>query len=205
MKIGVFGGTFDPIHYGHLRLAETARESLGLSTVLFVPVGEPVHRDSPPEAGREHRYAMCLLATDGNPAFRVSRVETDNPVAAYTVDTLTALRTELAGADVFLLMGADEAVQFDSWHRPRDIVSVARLAVATRPGLDHETARLAMPDWVADRAEFLPQLSVDISATDIRARVREGRSITYLVPERVAQFIETHGLYRPGSCEKGMG
>ena len=150
MRTGIFGGTFDPIHYGHLRIAETAREALGLDEVLFVPVGEPVHRDDAPGAGREERYQMCVLATQGNPAFRVSRVETDNPEAAYTVDTLAALEPELRGSSLFLLMGADEAVQFAGWRFPREILKVVRIAVATRPGLAEPCIRDAMPVWVEE-------------------------------------------------------
>jgi nicotinate-nucleotide adenylyltransferase len=198
-RTGVFGGTFDPIHFGHLRLAETAREALGLDEVLFVPVGDPVHRNDSPAAGREERYRMCVLATESNPAFRVSRVETDSPKPAYTADTLAALQGELHGATIFLLMGADEAVQFAEWRRPREILEMARLAVATRPGLDAPAIRSALPAWVLERTDFLPPLSIDISATEIRARAREGRSIRYLLPDGVLEYIEANNLYGSGT------
>lgn len=203
-RTGVFGGTFDPIHFGHLRLAETAREALGLDEVVFVPVGDPVHRDDTPAAGREERYRMCVLATESNPAFRVSRVETDCAEPAYTVNTLAVLQRELGGSTVFLLLGADEAVQFAGWRRPREILGMARLAVATRPGLDAPAIRKALPEWVLEQTEFLPPLSVDISATEIRKRVREGRSIRYMLPDGVLEYIEANNLYGSGTRAPDM-
>ncbi|HEY3267629.1 MAG TPA: nicotinate-nucleotide adenylyltransferase [Armatimonadota bacterium] len=196
MRVGIFGGTFDPIHFGHLRIAETAREHLGLSRVVFVPVGAPVHRHAPPHAGREHRYAMCLVATESHPAFSVSRVETESPEPSYTVDTLTRLQRELDGAQTHLIIGADEALIFPSWHEPRAILEMARLAVATRPGLDEEQLRERLPEWVTDRLDVLPPLAIDISATDIRRRLRDGRSVRYLLPDEVRSHIEKHALYR---------
>jgi nicotinate-nucleotide adenylyltransferase len=195
MTLGIFGGTFDPIHFGHLRIAETAREALGLDRVLFVPVGTPVHRRRPPAAGREHRYAMCIAATDTHPAFMVSRIETESPEPCYTVDTLRRIHAERPGDDLHLIIGADEAVSFPAWRQPRAILKLARLAVATRPGLERETLEDRLPDWLAEAMDILPPLNIGISSTDIRARFQEGRSVRYLMPDEVRTHIEKYDLY----------
>lgn len=196
MRLGILGGTFDPIHWGHLRIAEAAREGLGLNKVLFLPVGIPVHRQHAPHASAEDRYAMCVLATQGRPEFEVSRVETDSPQPCFTVDTLAKLRQELHDADCRLIIGADEAVIFTTWREPRTILKQARLAIATRPGLDAAELRVRLPQWVQDGADLLPPMAIDISATDIRARLAAGRSVRDLLPDEVISYIEQHGLYR---------
>ncbi len=196
MKLGVFGGTFDPIHFAHLRLAEAAREFLRLDEVLFVPVGDPVHREDPPHAGREDRYAMCVAATASNPAFSVSRIETDGGATGYTVHTLERLRMERPDAEIHLIMGADEAAAFPAWREPDRILEMARLAVATRPGIDEAALREALPGWVTGRVDLLPPMAMDISATDIRARLAARKSVRYLVSDEVRAYIEQHGLYR---------
>jgi nicotinate-nucleotide adenylyltransferase len=196
MRLGIFGGTFDPIHYGHLRIAETAREALALERVMFIPVGAPVHRARPPRAGREHRYAMCIAATDTHPDFMVSRIETETPEPAYTVDTLRRIHAERPGDNLHLIIGADEAVAFPTWHLPREILELARLAVATRPGLDGATLLERLPDWLCERMDVLPPLSIGISSTDIRARFQEERSVRYLMPDEVRTHIEKYGLYK---------
>lgn len=195
MRLGIFGGTFDPIHFGHLRIAETAREALSLDRVMFVPVGAPVHRARPPRAGREHRYAMCIAATDTHPDFMVSRIETDNPEPSYTVDTLTRIHAERPDDGLHLIIGADEAVAFPTWHDPKGILALSRLAVATRPGLDRETLYERLPDWQSAAMDVLPPLNIGISSTDIRARFQDGRSVRYLMPDEVRIHIEKYDLY----------
>lgn len=196
MRLGIFGGTFDPIHYAHLRLAEAAREHLRLDRVIFVPVGAPVHRENPPHADRERRYAMCLAATADNPFFQVSRVETDREEPSFSVHTLARIRAERPTADLHLIMGADEAAAFPTWYEPRRILEMVRLGVATRPGVDANALRSRLPEWVSARMEMLPWLNMDISATDIRARLACGRTVRYLVPDEVREYIADHGLYR---------
>lgn len=195
MRLGIFGGTFDPIHFGHLRIAETAREALTLDQVLFVPVGTPVHRARPPQAGREHRYAMCIAATDTHPDFRVSRIEIENPRPSYTVDTLTRIHGERPDDSLHLIIGADEAVAFSTWHDPRGILSLARLAIATRPGLGREALEERLPHWQAAAMDVLPHLDIGISSTDIRARFRDGLSTRYMMPDEVRVHIEKYDLY----------
>jgi nicotinate-nucleotide adenylyltransferase len=196
MKIGIFGGTFDPIHYGHLRVAETAREALGLDRVLFIPLGEPVHRTAAPHAVAEDRYAMCLAATLENPSFDVSRIEVDRPGGSYSVETLRILREERPGDEFVLIIGADEAAIFPTWREPCAILEMARLAVVTRPGTDAAALERELPEWVWRKMEVLPPLYVDISATDVRRRIAEGSSVRYRVPPGVAAYIAKHDLYR---------
>lgn len=191
----MFGGTFDPIHYGHLRIAELAREALGLDSVMFVPVGVPVHRQIGPHASPEARYEMCRLATEDNPAFDVSRIETDARVPCFTVDTLARLRMELPDAEIRLIIGADEASIFPAWREPRTIVKQARLAVAQRPGIEASELQAALPGWMIDAIDFLPPTSIEISSTEIRARLTAGKSVRYLLPTGVGTYIEENRLY----------
>lgn len=195
MRFGIFGGTFDPIHLAHLRLAESAREQLRLSEVVFVPVGAPVHRQTPPQASREDRYAMCVAATARNPRFSVSRVEIENVEPSFTVHTLERLLRERSEARASLILGADEAAAFPGWREPRRILEMARLAVAQRPGVEASELE-ALPEWVRRRVDFVAMLQMDIYSTDIRARAARGDSIRYLVPDAVRRHIEKHGLYR---------
>jgi len=195
MRLGIFGGTFDPIHFGHLRIAETAREALALDRVMFIPVGAPVHRARPPRAGREHRYAMCIAATDTHPDFMVSRIETENPEPSYTLDTLQRIHAERPDDHLHLIIGADEAVAFPTWHEPKGILALARLAVATRPGLDRDALYERLPEWQSEHMDVLPPLHIGISSTDIRARFLDGRSVRYLMPDEVRIHIEKYALY----------
>lgn len=197
MKLGVFGGTFDPIHNGHIQIARTAWEALALDRVLFVPVGAPVHRQHAPHASAEDRYTMCRIAIAGLQEFEVTRVETDAHTACFTVDTLAHLRRELPEAELRLIIGADEAVIFSTWREPRTILKQARLAVATRPGLDASEVRASVPGWVRKHMDVLPQLDIDISATDIRRRLGEGLPVSQMLPEGVLAYIEQSRLYRP--------
>ncbi|HEY3412016.1 MAG TPA: nicotinate-nucleotide adenylyltransferase [Armatimonadota bacterium] len=197
MRLGVFGGTFDPIHYGHLRIAEAAREALSLDSVMFVPVGVPVHRQVAPHGSAEARYQMCRLATEDNPAFEVSRIETDAQSPCFTVDTLARLRMERPDAEIRLIIGADEAAIYPTWREPRTIVKQARLAVAMRPGIDAAELQAALPRWVIDAMDVLPPIFIGISSTDIRARLTAGKSVRYLLPAPVEMYIEKNRLYRP--------
>jgi len=197
MKLGVFGGTFDPIHSGHIQIAETAFHALSLDKVLFVPVGIPVHRQHAPHASAEDRYQMCRIAVANRPRFEVSRVETDANTACFTVDTLAHLRRELPEAELRLIIGADEAAIFTTWREPHTILKQARLAVATRPGLGAPELQTRLPGWVRRQMDVLPPLSIDISATDIRIRLGEGLPVGEMLPEGVLAYIEQSRLYRP--------
>ncbi len=199
MRLGVLGGTFDPIHFGHLLAAEEARVTLGLERVLFAPAGDPPHKQGRAISPITHRLAMVRLAIAGNPAFAVTIVDADRPGPHYTVDAIRLLREEWeTGADeTFFLMGADSLTQLLSWYQPARLVELCRLAVMARPGYRPDLAGLeaALPD-LADRLDWVEMPVLDIAASDLRRRVREGRSIRYQVPEAVAAYVAEQGLYR---------
>jgi nicotinate-nucleotide adenylyltransferase len=212
--IGVFGGTFDPIHFGHLRLAEELADALGLDRVLFIPAGQPPHRGAPRTAA-SHRLEMVRRAIAGNPRFVADVREVQRPQPSYTVDTLTALRAELGAAQpLWLLLGADAFLDLASWHDWRRLFELANIAVAARPG-----ARLMQSDAIMEplKSEVLhrqvtgsrpataPAGSVllratpplDISATAIRNLLARRSSARYLLPDAVLDYIHEHQLYTP--------
>ena len=184
------GGTFDPIHVGHLVTAEEALHQFALDEVVFVPTGRPWMKEHDVVASAEHRYAMTAIGIEPEPRFHVSRLEVDRGGATYTVDTLRALRDEVPGAELFFITGADAMLEIMRWKEPRIIFDLAHFIAATRPGYD-VAALDAIPDVTVMR---IPALA--ISSTDIRARVHEGRPIRFLVPEGVEAHIRAAGLYR---------
>lgn len=212
--IGVLGGTFDPIHYGHLRLAEELGETLKLEQVRLVPSGTPPHR-SAPQVAAEHRLAMAQLATAGNSRFAVDAREVHRAGPGYTFDTLTELREEAGSTrPLVLLVGADAFLEFATWHRWREIFSLAHVAIAHRPGFPAErwaermpqplareyTARhmqqpLATHLQAAGGIVVVPFTALDISATAIRDMLRAGASPRYLLPASVLDYIREHRLY----------
>jgi len=184
------GGTFDPIHVGHLVTAEEALHQFALDEVVFVPTGRPWMKEHDVVASAEHRYAMTAIGIEPEPRFHVSRLEVDRGGATYTVDTLRALRDEVPGAELFFITGADAMLEIMRWKEPEIIFDLAHFIAATRPGYD--VARLdAIPDVTVMR---IPALA--ISSTDIRTRVHQGRPIRFLVPEGVEAHIRAAGLYR---------
>jgi nicotinate-nucleotide adenylyltransferase len=189
-RLGVMGGTFDPIHVGHLVTAEEALHQFALDEVVFVPTGRPWMKEHDVVASAEHRYAMTAIGIEPEPRFHVSRLEVDRGGATYTVDTLRALRDEVPGAELFFITGADAMLEIMRWKEPQIIFDLAHFIAATRPGYD-VAALDAMPDVTVMR---IPALA--ISSTDIRARVHEGRPIRFLVPEGVEAHIRAAGLYR---------
>jgi nicotinate-nucleotide adenylyltransferase len=191
VKVGVLGGTFDPIHIGHLLLAEAAREELGLEKVLFVPAGhqwrkEQVDRDIAPA---EHRLVMVKLAIAGNEAFEASAMEIERDGPSYTVETLEALRAEMPGAQFWFIVGVDALADMPHWHRVERIFELASVCVAGRPGEDESSGMFE------DRVTPLAMAEVGISSTDIRERARAGKSVRYMVPDAVGRYIEEQGLY----------
>jgi nicotinate-nucleotide adenylyltransferase len=189
-RLGVMGGTFDPIHVGHLVTAEEALHQFALDEVVFVPTGRPWMKEHDVVASAEHRYAMTAIGIEPEPRFHVSRLEVDRGGATYTVDTLRALRDEVPGAELFFITGADAMLEIMRWKEPQIIFDLAHFIAATRPGYD-VAALDAMPDVTVMR---IPALA--ISSTDIRVRVHEGRPIRFLVPEGVEAYIRAAGLYR---------
>lgn len=194
-RLGVMGGTFDPIHHGHLLTAEEAAVQFGLEQVIFVPTGQPWMKADREVSPAEDRYLMTVIATASNPRFTVSRIEIDGAGPTYTVDTLRALRELHPAAELFFVTGADAMLEIFSWKDPSELLSLAHFIAATRPGYDlahfEAEAPTAHPNVTVMN---IPALA--ISSTDIRQRVREGRPIRYLVPEGVKSYIEKAGLYR---------
>jgi nicotinate-nucleotide adenylyltransferase len=190
MKLGIMGGSFDPIHLGHLRAAENAREGLGLDQVLFVPAAEPPHKPKDTLSPARDRFAMVTLATAPNPAFLPSDQELRRPGASYTVETLEALHRERPADELFLIVGSDTLGEMSTWREPERIVALCTLAVASRPDA---------PTGLAPAGARVVSLAGDglrISASAVRALLRQGRSVRYLVPEAVADYIGKRGLYR---------
>jgi nicotinate-nucleotide adenylyltransferase len=205
-SIGVMGGAFDPIHVGHLAIAEEAREVLGIGQVLFVPTGSPPHRATA-VASADDRLAMTAAAIAGNPDFRVSRIEVDRPGPSYTLETLTLLAAQAVEAgrepDLVLILSAETFHDLPGWREPRRILELARVAVAPRVGHhtpDREWFARRLPG-LEHRVTYLEGPRLGVSSTMIRARRMAGRSIRYLVPAPVVAYIEQHGLYRPAASK----
>ena len=199
MKIGVFGGTFDPIHLGHLIVADAAREMLELDEVLFIPTGRPWVKAGTPVAVACHRMAMVEISVGPTAWFRIVDLDIKRPGPTYTVDTLLELRAELGEeADLYLLLGLDAVQDMARWHRPAQIFELCTVVGMSRPGVpDLDLAVLdAVAPNAADRVILLEGPLVSLSGTDLRRRVREGRSIRHRVPEAVEVYIYEHGLYR---------
>ena len=189
-RLGVMGGTFDPIHVGHLVTAEEALHQLSLDEVVFVPTGRPWMKEHDVVASADDRFRMTEAGVALEPRFRTSRVEVDRGGATYTVDTLRTLRDEEPGAELFFITGADAILEIMRWKEPQDVFDLAHFIAATRPGYDIQPFD-EHPDVTV---MHIPALA--ISSTDIRARVRDGRPIRFLVPDPVESYIRSRGLYR---------
>ena len=192
LRLGILGGTFDPVHLAHLILGEEAREQLELERVLFVPAGQPWRKAGRQIAPAKDRLAMLRLATEDNHTFEVSEVELDRAGPSYTVDTLASLKEQHAGAELFFIMGQDALSDLPNWHDPARIAQLAILAVAAREGDD----ALELPPTIGASVERVAMPMVAISGSDIRKRMAAGRSIRYLVPSAVEAYIREHALYR---------
>ena len=188
-RIGVMGGTFDPIHHGHLVAASEVAQSLGLDEVVFVPTGAPNYKSNvtPPE----HRYLMTVIATASNPRFTVSRVDIDRHKPTFTIDTLRDIRAERPDADLYFITGADAIAQILSWKDVAELWELAHFVAVSRPG--HVLSVSGLPEQDVSLLE-VPALA--ISSTDCRDRVRRGFPVWYLVPDGVVQYISKHHLYR---------
>jgi nicotinate-nucleotide adenylyltransferase len=192
MKLGLFGGTFDPVHHGHLIVAEYVRERVGLDRVLFIPTMISPHKMDAAVTSPAHRFAMLREGVKSNPFFQVSDMEIERGGVSYTVDTLRLLGEENATDEFFLLIGADNLEEFRTWKDPGEIVRRAKLVVMNRPGFTGTPADPSLPGDIIQ----CPVPSIDISATEIRRRVEQGLTISYLVPPSVCRYIDRHRLYR---------
>ncbi len=190
-RVGIMGGTFDPIHHGHLVAASEVESLFGLDEVVFVPTGEPWQKSERRVSPAEHRYLMTVIATASNPRFWVSRVDIDRRGPTFTIDTIRDIAEQRPGAELFFITGADALEQILSWKGWQDAVRSARFVGVTRPGYDLSDEHLP-----SDSVTLLDVPAMAISSSDCRARVAAGRPVWYLVPDGVVQYINKHRLYR---------
>jgi nicotinate-nucleotide adenylyltransferase len=199
-RVGVLGGTFDPVHNGHLHIARELRKALGLERVIWVPAGRPPHKAGQIVSSDRDRLTMLQLALAGSPPDEISTIDLDRAGPSYTADTLELLREHVSPATLVFLMGEDSLRDLPTWHDPERILHTAELAVAGRPGIDAnlDVLRQAIPA-LNGRVHLALIDEVPISSSDIRHRVRENRCITGLVPAAVESYIRERGLYTSGS------
>jgi nicotinate-nucleotide adenylyltransferase len=200
MRLGVFGGTFNPVHLGHLILAEQCREQGRLDQVLFIPAARPPHKQDTELAPYAQRVEMLALATSGNPTFRIDELERDRPGPSYTVDTLSQLRAQYRDAEMFLIIGSDTLRDLPQWYQPVRILELAGLLVVARSGWpvagEAEVKQtLAVPDSFALRYQKCEIPLIDIASRDVRRRIAQGRSVRYMVPRAVEAYIQDKSLY----------
>lgn len=191
-RVGIFGGSFNPPHVGHLIIAELVREQFGLDRILWIPNRRSPFKDAVDLAPTDDRMEMTRRAVAGHDAFSVSDVEVRRNGISYTVDTIHLLQQKNPQIDYRLIIGGDSLASFDAWHRPEEILRCVRIIVFRRPG--HPDARA--PEELAERVDFADAPLLEISSTFIRQRMRRGRTIRYMVPERVYGYIMERGLYR---------
>jgi len=197
-KVGVLGGTFDPVHYGHLAIAEEARVRLELDTVLLMPARLQPLRQNERATTPEHRAAMLERAIIGNPNFALSRIEFERPGPSFTADTMALLRErQPRGSELFFILGVDALADLPRWKDPERLITLCRLVAFNRPGCTFEPRELflKMP-LLRERIIFLEGPRLEISSTDLRRRIRHGLPIRYLLPDAVAEYIQSHRLYR---------
>ena len=199
-RIGVLGGTFDPVHNGHISIANALREALALDRVLWVPAGRPPHKTGQIVSSDRDRLAMLALALSGSAADQINTIDIERSGPSYTADTLEILADCLAPARLFFLMGEDSLRDLATWHEPERLLRAAELAVAARPGVDVDLASLArqIPS-VQGQVHLVPTEEIAISSSDVRRRVAANQSIRGLVPAAVEAYIRDHGLYTQGN------
>jgi nicotinate-nucleotide adenylyltransferase len=190
-RVGIMGGTFDPIHHGHLVAASEVASLFSLDEVVFVPTGEPWQKSERQVSPAEHRYLMTVIATASNPRFTVSRVDIDRGGTTYTIDTLRDIQRERPGSDLFFITGADAIKQIFDWKDVDGLWDLAHFVAVSRPG--HAVSLSDLPEHDVSWLE-VPALA--ISSTDCRSRVKRGHPVWYLVPDGVVQYISKHDLYR---------
>jgi len=208
MKIGVLGGTFDPIHLGHLAIAEEARWLLALNKVLFLPAGRPYFKEGYVISSAEDRIRMLELAVAGQPAYLVSQLEIERPGPSYAVDTIEQIRKQLNPTDeIFFIMGWDSLMSLPLWHQADRLIKLCRVVAAPRPGYAQPNLKSLVPDLpgITGRAIIMERPLIDISATHIREKIRQGLSIDGLVPPAVAAYISEKGLYRGENPQRQTG
>ncbi len=196
-RVGILGGTFNPPHVGHLRCARQAHAELSLDRVMMVVARVPPHKEVPEDPGVEHRLAMCRLVADVEPWLEVSDVETGRPGPSYTITTLREIDARQPGDELTLIVGGDMALSLPTWHEPAAILALAKLAVAERSGMTRSAVQTEVGRVAGGggQVRFLDMARVDVSSSQVRQSVREGRQIRDLVPQAVADYIEERRLY----------
>ncbi|MBQ6417800.1 MAG: nicotinate-nucleotide adenylyltransferase [Synergistaceae bacterium] len=196
MKTGIMGGTFDPIHYGHLLAAEEARINLGIDRLIFVPTGDPPHKHDRRITPAEDRYAMTLLATAGVHEYSVSRIEIDRTEETHTVDTLRSfIESGIRPEDLYFITGLDAMLSITSWFEYENIPELCTLVTARRPGYPVSGIE-TLPEFIRNKLKYIESPQFAISSTEIRERARDGRGIRFLVPHLVEIYIESNNLYK---------
>lgn len=198
-KIGVMGGTFDPIHIGHLVTAEAVRMEFGLEQVLFIPAGDPPHKQDTKVTDANQRFIMTVLATYSNPFFSASPIEVEREGLSYTVDTIrTLIDQQGKNTEIYFITGADAIAELPTWERIEDLLDICHFVGATRPGVISSIDQVIRYFGAKGRQKIhrLATPELEISSTNIRERIRQNRSIKYIVPESVEQYILKEGLYR---------
>lgn len=207
-KIGIMGGTFNPIHFGHLLLAEQTKESLDLDEVIFIPSGNPYMKKASDVLDKKIRLEMTSLAIEGHPYFRSSSIEVDHEGPSYTCETLAALKRENPNCNYYFIVGADSLCSMETWKNPEQIFQNCIVAAAVRGDKTKQEIREIADELIykyqAD-IRILPSRFVDLSSSEIRERIRHGKSVRYMLPERVLEYIHTHQLYQDiqkiGGCQ----
>ena len=201
MTLGVLGGTFDPIHNGHIAAADAAQRALTLEAVTLVPSRIPPHRQDPVGASGEDRYAMAALAAAERPGWTASRLELDREGPSYTYDTLVELRNQFPGTQIFFILGADAFAEIATWSRYPAVLDLANFVVVSRPGITLDSLHERVPSAFSPRPSATTRVipvetsTPDVSSTEIRRRIRAGESLARLVPDAVARYIHAHRLY----------
>lgn len=198
-RIGILGGTFDPIHVGHLMTAEAVRDEFGLDKVIFVPAAVPPHKMDQQVTEARHRYLMTVLATNSNPHFDVSSIEMDRPGPSYTIDTIYELKRQYGeNTDLFFITGADAIAEIPTWDRIEELLGLCQFIAAARPGFlpNVDNIREYFGELGSARIHRLETPELEISSTNIRDRVERGFSIKYIVPSAVENYIYKEGLYK---------
>lgn len=202
-RVGLLGGTFDPVHVAHLHIAACARKELGLDEIRFVPAGSPPHKPGRPITDAADRLRMLELATAGTEGFAVDPIDLRADVPAYTSDLLARIRDRHPNEALWFVIGADSLAELHTWHEPERILSLARLAVAARPGWEVERALATSPvPGLRERVDIFSSVPVDLSASTIRERLREGLPVDWLVPAPVLAYIRDRRLYATGDRER---
>lgn len=191
-KNGILGGTFDPIHLGHLVLAEQVKEKLQLERVIFIPCASPPHKTKRKHSPAQNRFQMTKLALDGNPGFTISDMELKRGGISYTIDTLRELKKTYPNSEMYFLTGSDVLKEIRTWKDLEQIYKLAKMVIAIRPGFDDFDPH----DHFAQKSIIVPITGVDVSSTQIRERVKKGLSIKYLVPPKVEEYIKNKNLYQ---------